>query len=292
MKNMMPLPKPRTRCLVRVAGLVAVLLFLGRGTPLRADEPAGPVAKPLPAAAVEAIPVALDADARQKLLATGICTSYFREQPKVDLCPCPAAASDIRSTLAGVQPNLGIQTLAAQPMPAWLAARTDRDVTLYNLLQQFRSMEGIQYYSAGQGRMRLFCNASHLVKGPADRTALADPHYPAIEPAHEFYVEQDDSTFGRTLYAVTVKGLGGGAVELAMTNVEQVRYGLLPVLGPGALKLALVVQPSTDAGWLYFYGNVGVRTGRMFGMENRVRASFSNRLSALCTWFAKQAAGT
>ncbi|MDR3670129.1 MAG: hypothetical protein P4L36_04755 [Holophaga sp.] len=279
----------RARRLPWATGLALACLLQGHAGRLQAQDPAGVAANVLPASVVAAMPVTLGAEARQKLMAMGNCSSYFQAQPGVDLCPNPVAAADIRRTLAATQPNIGIQTLAAEAMPPRLASRPDRTLLLYNALHQFRSMEGIHYYSASQGRMRAFCTTSHVVRGPGDRTALEDPHYPVIE-AHDLYVEQDDSTFGRTLYSVTVKGLPGGAVELTMTNVEQVRYGFLPVLGPGALKLTLVVQPSADGGWLYFYGNAGVRAIRLPGMESRVRTSFSNRIMALYLWFANQAA--
>jgi hypothetical protein len=285
-----PFPKPRERRRPWGALLTAAGLLLIPPGALHAEEAASLPAHPLPAAVVDSLPMALDPDARQQLLTLGSCSSFFQEQPRADLCPSPDAAGDILRTLDAAHPNIGIQTLVAEPMPARLGARTDRGLRLYNLLHQFRTMEGIQYFSAGHGRMRVFCTASHVVKGPDDRAMLQDPQYRAIEAAHDLFVEQDDSTFGRTLYAVNVKGLKGDAIELTMSNVEQVRYGILPVLKPGALKLTLVVQPSADGRSLFFYGNVGVRAVRLFGMENRVRTSFCNRLIALYNWVAQQAA--
>jgi len=128
-----------------------------------------------------------------------------------------------------------------------------------------------------------------VVKGPADRAMMADPHYTAIEPSHTFYLVQDDSTFGKNLYTATVKQLERGAVELTMSNVEKVWYGMVPVLGPGALRITLVVQPSADGKFLYFYGNVGLKALRLPGLETTVRNSFYNRTLAFYTWFAKQA---
>jgi hypothetical protein len=68
-----------------------------------------------------------------------------------------------------------------------------------------------------------------------------------------------------------------------------VKYGLLPVLGPGAMKLTLVIQPSADGKFLYFYGNVGLQATRLPGLEKTVRTSFQNRIIAYYNWFARQA---
>jgi len=272
------------------AGLIALgLLQLPMGV-LGAEAPSGLAAGPLPAAAVDAIPATLDAGAKQKLMATGSTSSFFQAQPQVDLCTSPLAAADITRTLAASHPNIGVQTLVAAAMPARLGARPDRDLVLYNLLHQFHTMEGIQYYSATHGQMRVFFTASYVVKGPGDRAMVADPHFAAIEPSHDFYLVQDDSTFGRNLYAASVKKLERGAIELTMSNVEKVRYGMVPVLGPGALRITLVVQPSADGRYLYFYGNVGIKALRLPGLETTVRNSFYNRTIAFYNWFSRLAA--
>jgi len=88
---------------------------------------------------------------------------------------------------------------------------------------------------------------------------------------------------------VTVKGHEGGSVQLTMSNVERVWWGLVPVLGPDSLKLTMVIQSSADGKFLYFYGNVGITATKVFGMEEQVRTSFYNRVLALYSWFARQA---
>ncbi len=266
-----------------VAGLLLAPAILVAG--------AAPIiaASPLPVAVVDAIPVALDAIAKQKLVATGSYSSFFQDEPRVDLCPNPGAAADITRTLSTFHPNIGVQTLVVAPMPANLASRADRNLVLYNLIHQFRTMEGIQYFSATHGKIRTLFTTSHGVKGPGDRVVLSDPRYSTIEPVHVLFLEQDDTTFGKNLYAVTVKGLEAGAAELTMSNVEQVWFGIVPVLKPGALKLSMVIQPSADGKYLYFYGNVGIAVTKVFGMEAKVRASFYNRILALYNWYASQA---
>jgi hypothetical protein len=149
-------------------------------------------------------------------------------------------------------------------------------------------MEGIPYYSSTHHKVRTLFTTSHLVSTPGDRSDLVDPRYSAIEAAHDLFLEQDDTTFGKNLYLVTMKGHAGGAIELTMSNVERVWWGIVPVLGADALKLTMVIQASADGKYLYFYGNVGISATKVLGMEEQVRTSFYNRVIALYNWFSKQ----
>ena len=268
---------------------VPTLLFLVLGSHLFGDETPGVPARPLPAAVVNAIPANLDALAKQKLVASGSYSSFSEGQPKVDLCPDKAAGADIIRILGASHPNIGVQTLVVAAMPAGLASRADRNLVLYNLMHQFRTMEGIQYYSSTHKKVRTLFTTSPVVRALGDRNSLGDPHYSAFEPTHDLFLEQDDTTFGKNLYLVTVKGHEGGSVQLTMSNVERVWWGLVPVLGPDSLKLTMVIQSSADGKFLYFYGNVGITATKVFGMEEQVRTSFYNRVLALYSWFARQA---
>jgi hypothetical protein len=241
---------------------------------------------------VDAIPADLSPEARRNLMESGSYSTFSQERPAADLCPDPAARADLLSRLNAAHPTIGVQTLVVAVLPAGLAARADRNLVLYNLIHQFHSMEGIPYYSATHGKERTFFTSSNLVKGPGDLGRLGDPHFLTIEPSHDLFLEQDDTTFGKNLYAVTVKGRPGGAVELTMTNVGQVRYAFVPVLGPGGLTLTMVVRASADGKFLYFYGNVGLRAYRVPGLEEKVRTSFYNRIIALYNWFAKLSSGS
>ena len=283
--------RPRSESWFALArSLVAACALLSAGSGLGAQDAPLITASPLPAAVVDAIPASLDAAAKRKLMDTGSYSSFFQGQPRTDLCPNPASAAEITRTLTAANPNIGIQTLVVAAMPAGLLSRPDRDLALYNLLHQFRTMEGIQYYSSTHRAVRTLFTTSHLVRAQGDRTPLPDPRYLAIDASHDFMLEQDDTTFGKNLYSVSLKALAGGATELTMVNVERAWFGILPVLGAGALRLTVLIQASADGKYLYFYGNVGISASKVLGMEEQVRTSFYNRVIALYNWFSKQAA--
>jgi len=270
---------------------LALLLIIPESPLIALEAPGIPVRR-LPADVVDAIPAQLDSAARQSLVASGSYSSFSEGQFKVNLCPDQEAGADITRTLEASHPNIGVQTLVVALMPPGLASRADRPLLLYNLIHRFRTMEGIQYFSSTHKKVRTLFTTSHVVKALDDRGRSADPTYSAIEPTHDLYLEQDDTTFGKNLYLVTVKGHAGGSLELTMSNVNRVWWGLVPVLGPASLKLTMVIQASDDGKFLYFYGNVGISTSKVFGMEEQVRTSFYHRVIALYNWFSSQAAKT
>jgi hypothetical protein len=244
---------------------------------------------PVAAAVLAALPLNLDPATRAQLAASGSTSTFSKGQSRVDLCPDPDLRADLARSLASGHPDIGIQTLVLAAMPPGLLSRSDRDLVLYNRIHRFRSMAGILYYSSTRGKFRTLFTTSHLVRAAGDRAALADPEYTAVEPSHPFLLEQDDTTFGRNLYAVTVSSRPGGAVALTMSNLERVTWGFIPVLAPGAIRLTLVIKPAADGRALYFYGNVRISSAMV--MEEQVRISFYNRIMALSAWYGAQVAG-
>ena len=83
-------------------------------------------------------------------------TVYYAGSAQTGLCPTPSAANVMSPSLNAVKPTIGIETLVVYPLPASLIARPDRDVVLYNIMHRYRSMEGIEYWSASRKAMRIF----------------------------------------------------------------------------------------------------------------------------------------
>jgi len=256
-----------------------------------ADEDSKANTKPLTAEAIAPIADKLNDSQKQSLLSQGLLTVYYSGGAQTSLCPNAAAATEMTGPLAAVKPSIGIETLVVYPLPANLAARPDRDLVLYNIMHRFRSMEGIQYWSASRKAMRIFFTSSKLVKAPGDRSPQPDPVYAASETRHALFLEQEDSSFGKNLYDLDVQSLGKGSVLLNMSNRDQFWYGIVPVLAPRALSMYLFAQPSADGKYLYFYGNAGINAAKAFGVEEKAKTSFANRIVALFNWYAQELEG-
>jgi hypothetical protein len=75
---------------------------------------------------------------------------------------------------------------------------------------------------------------------------------------------------------------------MTITNETTMVYKIVPLVRPGNLKTFLIVQPDPESGTITFYGNLAVRVPGMFGMEDRARDSFFNRIVALHDWFSRE----
>lgn len=246
---------------------------------------------PIPAETLAPLELTLNPGQVETLIASGELTLPYGDKPQTRLCPLPAEKPGLEASLASVKPSLGIETLIVVPLPAALAARADRDLVIYNILHSFRTMEGIEYFSQSRNAVHVFFTLSRLVKGPRDRSPLPDPVFDVIEPLHRYFLEQDDASFGRNLYDIAIRPVGNGGLSLDMQNLEQIWYGIVPVLVPRGLDMHVLVQPSADGKYLFFYGNAAMSAGSAFGLGEKVQVSYRNRITALYNWMVKRMAG-
>lgn len=269
------------------AALAALPLLLCLALPAHALQEGQAATKPIGPEAVAPLAGRLGEAERQELAAKAQVTRYYGAQAQTALCPDAALAARIAGPQQALKPSLGIETLIVYPLPAAVAKRADRDLALYNLMHRFHRMEGIEYWSASRKTMRVFFLSSNLVKSPTDRAKLPDPAYAAPEASHSLFLEQEDSSFGKNLYDLEVDSLGP-TVLLHMVNREQIWYGIAPVLAPRALSLYLSVQASPDGKYLYFYGNASINAAKAFGLEEKAKISYTNRIVALFSWYARE----
>ena len=114
----------------------------------------------------------------------------------------------------------------------------------------------------------------------------ADPVWQVAPDHDQLYIYQRDSSFGKNTLQVDYR-TEGDAILLTMRNLTRMLYrGIVPAVGPERLMIHLVVMPVGD--YLLFYGSSGADPVSLLGMEERARASFSNRIVALRDWFLDQ----
>jgi hypothetical protein len=143
-------------------------------------------------------------------------------------------------------------------------------------------MEGIEYYSASRERMRIFYEESYAIAGPDDREPIPDPLVSEVPREDRIHVFQRDSSFGANVYRVEYVRRED-AYLMSMTNLTRMYYGILPVVAPENLEIHITVVETKD-GYL-FYGACGVSVISLFGLEDRAKDSFYNRIEAIYRWF-------
>jgi len=228
---------------------------------------------------------ALSADQLQTLSDRGELTDFYKNSVEVKLAPATPMWDHAKASLETLEPSVGVEALFLYPLPAQVMDRPDFDLWLYNILRSVSTMEGIQYYSASRGHMRTFYIESYVVDGPDSRNHVPDPLVKKIPATDTIYTYQRDSSFGRNIYKVDYR-FQDNSFSVSMKNLTPMFYGILPILGKENLEIHLAIIPTSEG--LAFYGNAGVKVLSLFGLEDRVKDSFYNRIKAIYGWFSDQ----
>lgn len=219
----------------------------------------------------------------QSWLASGERISRFYTEPAdISLLPHTVHAADVRAALTRLEPSIGVEALYLLSLPHDVVQHPDFILRVYNVLRSISTMEGIEYYSASRDQMRVFYVESFVVADPESRRPIGDPLVTTVPAVDRVYAYQEDSSFGRNTYELVYRHRDN-QLDLSMVNRTRMSYGILPLVRPGNLEIHLAVIPTRDG--LLFYGNCGVRVISLFGMQDRVQASFQNRIDAIYRWF-------
>lgn len=210
-------------------------------------------------------------------------TAFYTDTPSFDLAPESGYTDTIAASVRELNPRLGLETRFFLPLEREILEAPDFELRLYNILRSVSTMEGIQYYSASRESMRTFYHESYAVAGADGDERIPDPLVSRIPREDRVYVFQRDSSFGKNVQQLDYR-YEGGSMLLRMENLTTMFYnGLIPLVGDGNLLTFLVVRPEDEG--IVFYGHLAVRVGALFGMEDRARDSFYNRVKALYDWF-------
>lgn len=218
----------------------------------------------------------------RELIEEGSLKHFFADNVDLTLAPQVPGLENTRTALEEMEPKVGVEALFLLRERLAGDSEAERDLALYNIFRSVSTMEGIEYYSASRERMRIFYEESYAVADPDSREALPDPTVSEIPRRDRIHVYQRDSSFGRNVYTVEYVRRED-AYLMSMTNLTRMYYGIFPVVAPENLEIHLTVV-ETEEGYL-FYGACGVNVISLFGLEDRAKDSFYNRIEALYRWF-------
>lgn len=201
------------------------------------------------------------------------------------LAPDHPAARALRDELAREAPDVIVEALFLWRKPR-AAAPAAELLETYNVLRAIGSLQGIEYYSASRKAMRLFYEYSSLIDGPETKAPTADRRLAALPRAETLYARQKDLSFGDNLYRYDFTS-GPDYIASLSANLTTMRYGIVPVAAPEALKvrsLAILV----DEG-IVFYAISSAKAAVVPGVRAKLESSFGNRAQAIYDWFAAKA---
>jgi hypothetical protein len=218
-----------------------------------------------------------------------IRTSATGKYVEPSLAPMHPAAADIRRSLAQEAPDVIVEALFLWKKPSRVEQAAE-SLAIYNALRSIGSLQGIEYFSASRGRMRLFYEYSSLIQGPDKPTPVADTRVSSLPKGTEtLFARQKDLSFGDNRYRITMWS-GQDFVMQASTNLTSMSYKLIPVAGVGDLNVRVMVISTDDS--LLFYAVSSAKATIIPGVHAKLEASFGNRAAAVYSWFTDRIAGT
>jgi hypothetical protein len=200
------------------------------------------------------------------------------------ITPIHPAIADIRRSIAQESPDIIVEALFLWKKPGTAAGTIDI-LTIYNTLRSIGSLQGIEYFSASRGRMRLFYEYSSLITSAEKADPLPDTALAALPGSPEtLFARQKDLSFGDNRYRITMAG-GRDFVTQASANLTPMYYkSVVPVAGAGDLNVRVLVISADDA--LVFYAVSSAKATVIPGVRSKLEASFGNRAAAVYAWFS------
>ena len=191
-----------------------------------------------------------------------------------------AAAQQLSRDHAEKKNNIAIEILMALELAPTLAGE-DLELHIFNVLHRVSTLSGLEYFSASRGHMREFYLTSSVVDETDGRTPLPDPVFSHVQRSYRFVMRQEDASFGDNLYEVrTSPGI------ISIQNLSPMFYSIIPIAEPGDLELQIRIHREGEH--LLFYAFSSMKAPDIFGLQERVRNSFYNRMVALYNWFARE----
>ncbi|MCI5522737.1 MAG: hypothetical protein MR449_01225 [Spirochaetia bacterium] len=152
------------------------------------------------------------------------------------------------------------------------------------IIRSISKMQGMQYYSNGEKRWTTLYKDAYCIKGPKDKTRVSDNTLGNANGQVQYCLLNDNS-LGKTNYKLSYRQ-SDEEVSVEFENVTSVSIGPITGVSAGNLRIGLDVIDCGDDFLVYTvviakYPSIGL-------IENKLKNSFSARLSAIYNWFINQ----
>jgi hypothetical protein len=216
----------------------------------------------------------------------GEVTSFIKENGTLTYLPRLLAANVIADKIGTMKPIFTVEVCILHKNGTKVLDSDKNLLTIYNTLLGISTLKGILYYSESRKMMREFFYDAYRIEAPDKKDRLPDLHAEKEIPFYNrLYAYQHDSSFGENTFDVDYR-FDKKYFLMKMENVNQIWYGIIPIVDPGNLVYFILVYPSGD--YLLFYSVICVKGANPFGLMESKAASFYNRIKALDDWFVKQ----
>ena len=152
------------------------------------------------------------------------------------------------------------------------------------IIRSVSKMEGMQYYSYSDKKVKTLYKECYCIAGPDDRTRVPDDTEGSAE-GKVMYCMQNDCSFGKTNYRLEYHQQEK-ETSAAFINVSPVYIGFVKAVNTDNLRISLSITDCGDSFVVYML--VQARFPALSIIENKMNDSFRGRLEAIYMWFIAQ----
>ena len=234
------------------------------------------------AQAAENIPSEIDGAIFQKLLEKGeYRVQYFKESGRdFTLYPQTELGSLLTKTWTETKdPVFVAESLFLIEKPE---GSNQLDTALISrIMRSVSSMEGIEYYSNSEKKMKTLYSQSYTIDNLEDKNRIPDNVDGSAENL-SVYAFQEDGSFGDNYYQIDYRQREN-EVSMVIRLMEPLKYGLVTAVK--ANNLVFNIDVLDKGSYLVMYVGAKVKFPAISLLENKLNKSFGSRITALHDWF-------
>jgi hypothetical protein len=152
------------------------------------------------------------------------------------------------------------------------------------VIRSVSKMEGMQYYSHREKKVKTLYKECYCIKGPKDRTRIDDDTDGNAE-GKVMYCMQDDNSFGKINYRLEYHQ-SEQEVSAGFVCTTPIYMGLVKAIEADNLRISVVITDCGDSMLVYMVVQANFPAIPVF--ESTMKESFSARLDAIYKWFVQQ----
>lgn len=229
-------------------------------------------------------PSEIDGEIFQQLLEKGeYRTQYFKEKDKdFTLYPKTELGSLLKETWTEKkEPVFVSESLFLIEKPTETSSlELDTDL-ISQIMRSISSMEGIEYYSNSDKKMKTLYMQSYAVDNLEDKNRISDKLEGSADNL-SIYAFQEDGSFGDNYYQIDYRQQEN-EVSMVIRLMEPLKYGLITAVKANNLVFNIDVLDKGD--YLIMYIGAKVKFPAISFLENKLNKSFGSRITALYDWF-------
>ncbi len=155
---------------------------------------------------------------------------------------------------------------------------------LSRILRSISALKGLQYYSPSRKKNRLLYKDSFVVEkketknGKVEYVKVDDPLDKEMNGL-SILVSQEDLTFGKNIYKYDYFQDNYG-MGLTVENINPLYYSIFKAINERELNSCVIFHDLGD--YLLIYASTKANFAKLYGIEKKIKSSFSSRLEALC----------